>query len=68
MGAINIKEMSIDGNVVIGLISSRKVTDDSFFGWAHFQPKRKELLLGHPGPGLDLRRGGGMKSHEILIF
>ncbi len=23
-------------------------------GWAHFQPKRKELLLGHPGPGLDL--------------
>ena len=56
------------GNVVQGLIDLEKVTDGYFFGWAHFQPKRKELLLGHPGPGLDLGRGGGMKSHEILTF
>jgi hypothetical protein len=55
-------------NAVIGLIRYKGVTDDCFFGWAHFQPKRKELLLGHPGPGLDLGRGGGMKSHEILTF
>ena len=39
-----------------------------FFGWAHFQPKRKESLLGHPGPGLDLGRGGWIKSDEILTF
>ena len=55
-------------NVVQGLIRYEKVTDASFLGWAHFQPKIKELILGHPGPGLDLGRGGGMKSYEILTF
>ena len=46
------------GNVVISLIRYKGVTDDTFLGWAHSQPKRKELLLGHPRPGLDLGRGG----------
>ena len=54
--------------MVIGLINLEKVTDGYFSGWAHFKPKRKELLLGHPGPGLDLGRGGGIKSDEILTF
>ena len=62
------KGPGVVSNVVQGLINSKGVTDDTFLGWAHFQPKRKELLLGHPGPGLDLGRGGGIKSNEILIF
>ena len=55
-------------NVVQGLINNKGVNIDYFFGWADFQPKRKESLLGHPGPGLDLGRGGWIKSDEILTF
>ena len=33
-----------------------------FGGWAHFRKIWKESLLGGPGPGLDLGRGGWIRS------
>ena len=39
-----------------------KIQDAYLSGWAHFRPTRKESLLGWPEPGLDLGKGGWIKS------